>query len=172
MSSVEIRPAGPQDVAAIASLYVANWQSTYRGLLPDEFLDGMNAESAGREWSGFMRGGKNIIYVACDGDTLLGFTACEPDEKSADRLYLHSLHVSDKARGRGVGTGLIRRVWSRAQELGLTGVSVCIVRGNENARRLYTHLGAEHLEFFTDEMDGATSSSERLLWTLPPKSES
>ena len=43
-------------------------------------------------------------------------------------------------------------------------MSVCIVRGNDGARRLYEKLGAVHLVYFEDDFCGTVSHSEKLIW--------
>ena len=37
-----IFPAGPEDALALALVHVTSWRETYRGLLPDSFLDRMS----------------------------------------------------------------------------------------------------------------------------------
>jgi len=39
-----LRPAQPADAAAVARVHVRSWQVAYRGLLPDEYLDGLQPE--------------------------------------------------------------------------------------------------------------------------------
>ena len=160
-----IRDAREQDIEEIAALHVANQKSTYRGLLSDEYLDRLSAADKAEQWRAYLRHDGNRLFVACDESVFLGFAACKTDAEIPGCLYLDSLHVSPEARGSGIGTSLIRRVGSFAEENGFDSMSVCIVRGNEGARRLYLKLGASHDKFFTDYFDGATSRSEKLRWT-------
>jgi len=37
---VRIRTATPDDAAAVAAVHEASWQAAYRGVFPDEVLDG------------------------------------------------------------------------------------------------------------------------------------
>jgi hypothetical protein len=41
-TSIHILQASAQDLEAIARVLVDTWQSTFRGLLSDEFLEGMS----------------------------------------------------------------------------------------------------------------------------------
>ena len=45
-------------------------------------------------------------------------------------------------------------------------MGVCIVKGNDHARELYTKLGAEHYQDKVDDFTGETSYSEILVWNL------
>ena len=47
MAAPSIRLATMADVEALAVLHVRAWQSAYRGLLPDDLLDGISLE----EWT-------------------------------------------------------------------------------------------------------------------------
>jgi hypothetical protein len=47
---VNVRRARLQDAAAIARVHVDAWRSTYRGIVPDEHLDGMSYERSKRNW--------------------------------------------------------------------------------------------------------------------------
>ncbi len=169
MSAMELREALAPDIESVSTLWLANWQSTYRGLLPDSFLDSLTLQGAMKTWGGYAKAPENRIYAAFEDGTFLGFAACEPDTELNGCLYLHSLHVVTVARGRGVGTRLISRVWERTRELECDRLSICVVRGNENARRLYAKLGAVHYKYFTDDSDGVAYASEKLLWTSPPR---
>ena len=159
-----IREAVSKDIEAIAELYVSHWQTTYSGLLPEEYLNHLTVPYGAEKWSAFLQQPGHCLLVAREASRFLGFGACSPDPGIPDCLYLDSLHICADARGKGVGTGLIRAIGKRAVCKGYAKMSVCIVRGNERARALYTRLGAVHHCFFTDDFGGALSSSEKLLW--------
>jgi hypothetical protein len=38
-----MREAQPQDAAEVARVHVRSWQVAYRGLFPDDYLDGRSA---------------------------------------------------------------------------------------------------------------------------------
>ena len=159
-----IRSAGQEDLAAIAGLYVRNHRETYRGLLSDAYLSTLNEETALARWQAF----PSPLLVCLEGETLLGFGAGERDPELPDTWYLATLQVEKEARGKGVGTLLIRAMAKLAGERGYERMSVCIVRGNDNARDLYGKLGATHLRFFEDDFGGTLSHSEKLVWEKLP----
>ena len=41
---VEVRPARPDDAPGVASVHVRSWQVGYRGLLAQDYLDGLRPE--------------------------------------------------------------------------------------------------------------------------------
>ena len=159
-----IRSAGPDDLEAIAGIYVTNHRETYKGLLADEYFSKLTPERAGEKWAEYIQDDGKKIWVACEGDAVLGFAACRKDSEIADAWYIDSLHTASRARGRGIGTALIRTAREYASGNGYEKMSVCIVKGNEAARKLYTRLGAEHLKDFDDDFCGTVSHSEKLVW--------
>ncbi|HEX6254240.1 MAG TPA: hypothetical protein VFZ70_00375 [Euzebyales bacterium] len=38
---MHVRTAGPSDAAAMGALVVRAWQAAYRGLMPDDYVDGL-----------------------------------------------------------------------------------------------------------------------------------
>ena len=148
----------------VAALHVYNQKSTYRGLLSDDYLDHLDPADLSEKWEEFSRQDGQAIFVAWSKTGLQGFAACKKDTEYTDCLYLDALHVAPEARGQGVGTDLIRRVGQYGRENGFQTMSVCIVKGNDEARELYTKLGAVHMKDFTDHFEGTISQSEKLRW--------
>ena len=159
-----IREANIEDIGNIAELYVSNWKATYKGMLPDEYLNHLDISYGIEKWTLFLKQSNNHIFVAYEDLTFLGFGACEPDIDLDKCLYLDSLHVCANARGKGVGTKLIQIIGQYAINSNYDKISICIIKGNNNARELYRKLGAVHYLDFVDDFNGIKSNSEKLLW--------
>ena len=168
---MNIITAAETDLENIASLYVRNHKATYSGLLSAEYLSHLTYEYAFRKWDEFMRCLTGKIWVAREDEALLGFAAGMPDSDLPHTWYLESLQVEESARGKGIGTALIRAAGRFAADQGYERMSICIVRGNNRAGSLYQKLGAEHYSFFEDDFCGTPSSSEKLLWHNLPIAE-
>ena len=161
---MNIREANAEDIEPIASLYVMNWKKTYVGLLPDNFLNGLTVNEGIKKWQEYLTKEKHRIFVAYENEKILGFSACKEDEELKNCLYLDSLHVSETSRGKGVGTKLINTVGSYAYIKGYEHMSICIVKGNDNAKRIYEKMGAKHYKDFIDYFGDTESNSEKLIW--------
>ena len=159
-----IRPAETDDLDKIADLYVYNHKETYKGLLPDLYFDTLTSAYAKEKWRNYLLNQENRIWVAYEEDCFLGFSAGAADPDLSDTWLLDSLHVSKNARGKGIGTSLISKNGAHAAEAGYSKMSICIVRGNDKARSLYTKLGAEHSLYFDDPFGSTVSHSEKLIW--------
>ena len=161
---MNIREYRESDRQEIAKIYTGNWQKTYRGLLPDAFLEKMNPEDAAVKWNDYVRIPGQGIFVAEESGTVAGFAAYRPDENDEHALYLDSLHVAEEMRGQGTGTALIRTVGRYAANNNYVRMTIRIVRGNDAARALYCKLGAVHVRCFTDWFGDTPSDSEELIW--------
>ncbi len=163
-----IRPANSDAVKNIAQLYVQNHVETYKGLLPDAYFESLTVEHAIDKWLSYLNSSEKMIWVSFENGLFLGFSAGMPDEELANTWYLDSLHVTKDARGKGVGSALIRQNMTHAASQGFGKMSICIVRGNDNARKLYEKHGAEHYCYFDDNFAGSISHSEKLIWSDLP----
>lgn len=162
-NDMTIREAAERDLQNIGRLCMENWKKTYAGLLDENYLNGLTPEDCAKESRECLEDEKARLYVAYEGDTFLGFGAGLEDKELKRCFYLASLHVSEAARGKGVGTALLREIGRHARH-GYGRMSVCIVQGNDGAKRLYERLGAAHYKYFEDDFHGTKSQSEKLVW--------
>lgn len=90
-----LRPLTPEDIGALADLWVAAWQHAWAG--QPAAID----FAARREWLvTFLRAPQHRTIVADAAGRVLGFATLEGD-------YLHQLAVDPRAQGKGLGTVLL-----------------------------------------------------------------
>lgn len=106
-----IRPAAQADAPQIAAVHVASWQTTYAGMLPDEFLAGLSAERRTPQWERILErtaeGGG--VFVAEDPNGgIVGFAHVGlPAELPEYEAILYSIYLLKSAQGQGLGKGLL-----------------------------------------------------------------
>jgi ribosomal protein S18 acetylase RimI-like enzyme len=149
MTEITFRRATADDAAAIAALRVDSWRSTYRGVMPDAYLDGMRAEESAAMWSQVLTADVPTvsIFVAEAGSELVGFAAgmlLMPEKLELD-AELTAIYLKPIAQGGGVGRRLLMLVAAALQQQGATGLLVWVITDNQPARRFYEELGAELL---------------------------
>jgi N-acetylglutamate synthase-like GNAT family acetyltransferase len=113
---MDIRTATSSDLEKIAELYVKNHTETYRGLLSDAYFERLTLDYAKEKWRTYLYSAGKKIWVAYREDEFLGFTAGMKDESLADVWYLDSLHITQKSRGKGIGTAFIKTMMKSAVE--------------------------------------------------------
>src|SRR5690242_5112387 len=78
---VIIRGATVDDAAGIGRVHVLSWQSAYRGLMPQEHLDGLRAEQRAAGWRRYLERGerrREALLVAEDDGDVAGFAGVGP----------------------------------------------------------------------------------------------
>lgn len=168
----EIRIAGPEHIEQIADLYIRNWREAYKGLLSQDYLDSLTMEGVCAKWRDYIQQPNQGVYMVMETpeeggpEKLAGFVGVKPYHRIENCIYVYSLHVEPHMRGRGIGSALVKRIAEQGWEEGYPKMGVCVVCGNENARRLYAQLGAEHCMFIEDGFAGDPVPSEVMVWDL------
>jgi ribosomal protein S18 acetylase RimI-like enzyme len=118
-SPVHVRAATTSDLAAIARIHMASWHDAYRGVIPDEILDGRTVEGSLSGWRSTLKKYPDNISVAETGDALLAGFCCAGPVVDAERnapfeFEIYGLHVAPIMRRRGIGAALLRAALNRA----------------------------------------------------------
>lgn len=135
-----VRDANPHDAAEVAGVHVRSWQAAYRGLFPDDYLDGLRAEDRMAHYTfGDGSPDRPVTIVAVAGDTICGFATTGPsqDEDAADAGELYAIYLDPQAWGRGIGRSLMAEARARLSRQGFAEAILWVLEGNERAKRFY-----------------------------------
>lgn len=136
---VRVRTAEPIDALEVARVHVRSWQQGYRGLLLDDYLDGLRAEDrAARYTLGRPVGDGPETVVAVEDNTIRGFATiggCEDASGSAGELL--ALYIDPGHWGRGIGQRLMTESRDRLMLKGFCEAILWVLVGNERAERVY-----------------------------------
>jgi GNAT superfamily N-acetyltransferase len=135
-----LRPAVPDDAMPVARVHVRAWQVAYRGLIPDEHLQGLRPEDRAQRYD--FAGGdpaRPRTLVALEAHTVLGFATISParDAEAAGRGELCALYVEPDCWGRGIGQALAAAARADLYRLGFRKAMLWVVAGNARAQRFY-----------------------------------
>jgi GNAT superfamily N-acetyltransferase len=139
-----IRTAIEGDIPGIAKVLVDSWNATFRGLVPDDFLDGMSfARQEQRHRRMFALPG-TIYHVAVDAlsEAVVGFASGGPIRHPlfSYQNELYTIYVLDAWQRRRIGTHLLRAVASDLCRDGRQGLVVWVLASNPN-RSFYERHG-------------------------------
>jgi GNAT superfamily N-acetyltransferase len=142
-----VRRADLGDAAAIARVHVATWRTTYRGLLPDDFLASLTEAQYVDRWKRGIGDRSTRVYVAEDESGVVGFASGGRERAGEDGFggELYALYVDDHAQRRGHGRELVRAVVGGLREMGMHDMIIWVLRDNSDARIFYERLGGVYV---------------------------
>ena len=142
---VGLRSATPGDAHAIATVHVASWRVAYRGLLPDDVLDGLSVTDRARIWADRLTSPapRSRTLLVVDDAAVLGFASTGPaahvDDPAAGELY--AFYLDPRVWGRGHGARLHSGALGNLRVDGFTHACLWVLDGNERALRFYRWQG-------------------------------
>ena len=134
---MRIRWAVPGDAPDLADVHVTSWQAAYTGIVPADFLAGLDRERRTDWWRGVIEDGARVHVV---GRRALGF--CHPTPSSNEgwgeilSIYVHPGHW-----GQGLGSRLLTAGESTLSDAGFHKAMLWVLEENLPARRFYESQG-------------------------------
>ena len=145
-SSIVIRPARAADAEAIARVRVDSWRETYRGLIPQTYLDAMQLDASRDLWEKILTAGSDTVgvFVAEHGADIVGFGSGNrlAQPKHGFDAELSAIYIRREFQGAGLGRRLVVQTAVAQRARGATGLIVWVIAGNKAARKFYERLGA------------------------------
>jgi GNAT superfamily N-acetyltransferase len=140
-----IRPALESDADALGSVHVASWQTTYAGLVPDEYLAGLSTEGRAERWRAGLTNPESRTIVLVGELTpgeVVGFAAFGPEREGLAPYTgeLYALYLIKAAQGHGLGRALLSAAAGHLRETGHSAWMCWVLAGNP-ARGFYEAMG-------------------------------
>lgn len=145
-SDVAIVPVGPSDAADLAHVHVKAWRETYRGLLPQAYLDRMSLDAHARRFGARLEhpGANHVTLGAEARSGLVGY--CEGHAWASPfggEAEIHTLYVLRAAQGEGVGKRLLQDAVRVLKDAGANGLIIWCLAANLKARGFYERMGGQ-----------------------------
>jgi GNAT superfamily N-acetyltransferase len=141
---IEVRAAVSEDAGGVARVHVRSWQSAYRGLIAQKYLDSLEPEVWASRYT-FGRMGLRLpsTQVAIDGPTICGLvtTGLCRDMDLPNFGELMAIYVDPAYLRTGVGRLLMTAGRERLRRVGVTAASLWVLNGNVRACRFYERDG-------------------------------
>ncbi|MEV5706762.1 GNAT family N-acetyltransferase [Actinoallomurus sp. NPDC052274] len=136
---ITYRRAVTGDLPGMADVFVAAWRAGYRGVVPDEVIDALDAGTVATDLAtGLSAPGLATVLAVDAGGRPVGFARYGDDADHPGGGYLAALYVHPAASGAGVGRGLLQYAIDA-----MPGVDVrlWVFEDNDRARTLYERAG-------------------------------
>ncbi|MBP6818373.1 MAG: GNAT family N-acetyltransferase [Ferrovibrio sp.] len=150
LTHLSIRPATGPDAPALAALHVAVWQSAYRGIMPDSYLDALSLEQRTQFWTHLLAEpdpDRLVLLLEAENGTLGGFLSAgrpvdlPPGGAAVYRGEVHAMNILPSLQGRGHGRRLLVHAANWLSGRRLTPFFLWVLADNTRARDFYEILG-------------------------------
>ncbi len=157
---MNIRKALPEDAAKIARVHVDAWRTTYRGIVPDDYLALLSYEQRTEVWTRHIQEtsqGKFFIYVAEEEvGHIAGFAGGGISRKDTPDYLgeLYAIYILQEYQRRGIGRELTRTAVENLLKMKLDSMLIWVLAQNMLARSFYEALGGQLVRHSQHEIGG------------------
>lgn len=142
---MKIRPGTINDVAEIAQVYAQSWKTTYEGLVPDLFVNGMNREAALQIFADSLQP-NHFSYFLHVAETpegkLVGFAdgGKERSHPEEGRGELYAIYLLKEFQGQGIGRKLFQAAVVSLVQAGMNSMVVWVMEKSPY-KKFYEAMG-------------------------------
>ncbi|MGM0896985.1 MAG: N-acetyltransferase family protein [Bacillota bacterium] len=142
-----IRRAIASDAPGIAKVHVDSWITTYRNIVPDEYLNGLKYEEREKQWNRNLQ--HSTAFVAeNEAGEVIGF-ADGGKERSGDYPDIggevYSIYILKAYQGQGVGKMLMQAVSKELLNRDIQSMLVWVLKENHSSG-FYENLGGKVID--------------------------
>ena len=170
-SDITVRVAHPEDATNIAQVHIQSWQETYRGLMPDGYLDNLDSIEGERRLANWKKNLTNSetmrsTWVAEIDDEIIGFVSVGKgrDKEPIAEGEIYAIYLLKAYHGSGIGRALFDAGISVLKAMNMTSASLWVAKGN-STEGFYKHLGGVLQGEKIDKCGGVENLAEhRYVW--------
>ena len=158
---MNLRPATPADLPAIRDLQIASWQTAYRGILTDAFLEVEVPKVLAQRWAEWP-GPDWRVRTVWQGADLQGFVSLDLARNGG--AYVDNLHVLPTLKGHGIGRRLMAAAASDTLAEGPGAMWLTVMEENTGARTFYRRIGGQERSVQVDLLFGQPVNAIPVQW--------
>lgn len=144
-----IRRKKQKDCKGIEHVVTVSWNETYKGIVPDEFLNNLYENEDERYYNSFINFTEedNHLFVLEINDEIVGFVnaGAANDEDYNDCGEIYALYLLNKYKGNGYGKELLKVGINELKKMGYEKMIIgCLDKNISN--EFYKHLGGKYVK--------------------------
>lgn len=151
--TLQVRPATPDDLSGVLGVFLACWRESYPGVLSDAAIDAMTDERAEALWRRVLTDPRGVVLLAEREGEIVGITryaTLTGDDTTGDDTTgddsrvdgaVHSLYVSPRAHGGGIGGALLARASDELRAAGAEAATLWVFAANAPSIGFYESKG-------------------------------
>ena len=163
---MNIRKARLKDAEGIARVHVDSWRTTYKGIIPDDYLNSLSYEQRTELWKNNIGKKGNYVLVAENTEEqVIGFTDAwkRDDNDEENSIDLTSIYLLENYQGMGVGKQLLKTLFEHFNQEGYDKVFVEVLEENKT-RFFYEYYGASLVKTVEIHIAGAVLKESIYQW--------
>jgi L-amino acid N-acyltransferase YncA len=153
---MNIKRAGINDARGIAKVQVDSWKTTYRDIVPEDYLIRMDYKSREQKWKDIISNGGTVFVAENSAGQIVGFSSCGPQRDNKYSQYrgeLYAIYILKDYQRRGLGKLLVTPLIDEFLQQGIFTMTVIVLKDN-NFRLFYEALGAKKIDTIDTEISG------------------
>ncbi len=152
MSKIKIRKAEYTDCMKLSKLKKEVWETTYRGLFPDEKIDNYDYEKNEEKFKGFIDNPNQELYVATSENEPIGFIEFgEPNIPFMDfKQEIGLLYIRKDFQQQGIGKQLFSIAMEYIKGTGADKFFLICLKYNFETRKFYEKMGGKIIQIDDD----------------------
>lgn len=147
--NILIRKRNIEDCKDIAHVVTVAWNETYKGIVPDCFLEELKNNESERTKNSiekFDEKNNNQLVLEVDGK-VVGFTnyGKSDDGEFENCGEIFALYIISQYKGNGYGRKLVNEVINELKKLGFDKMIIACLKGNPS-NEFYKHIGGIYIK--------------------------
>jgi len=143
------------DVTGVTKVQVDSWRTTFKGIVPDAFLESLSYAKREPIWKRAII--ENNLYIAEDENGhVIGFSAGGKERTGNYETYsgeLYTIFILKEHQGKGLGRLLVKLVVEDLKKSNLNSMIIWVIKEN-SACQFYEALGGKEIDTREIEMGG------------------
>ncbi|MGE7929817.1 N-acetyltransferase family protein [Lysinibacillus xylanilyticus] len=163
---MNIRKANSQDAQGIGKVHVDSWRTTYKGILPDDFLNNLSYEQRTELWKKNISDATNYVLVAeNEQNEIIGFATGGTRKTNLvpNATDLTSIYLLEEYQGMGIGKQLLKEIFAYFKLKGYEKVFVEVLADNKT-RNFYEYYGAQYVNNIEIKIGGKVLEELIYVW--------
>ncbi|WP_105620021.1 GNAT family N-acetyltransferase [Vallitalea okinawensis] len=163
---MQIRSARKNDCINIAKVQVDSNRSTYRGIMPDLYLDSLSYEQKSQSWEKrlFQDPQNEFAYVVVCDNKIVGFLCASSNRTHPHyEREIHSLYILHNYQRRGIGKKLMKKVIERYKNEEINSLILWTLHENKS-KYFYEYVGGKLVEERIIDRGGKKLKSIAFCW--------
>ncbi|MFJ8066936.1 GNAT family N-acetyltransferase [Psychrobacillus sp. NPDC096426] len=131
---MNIRKATLLDARGIAQVHVDSWITTYRNIVPDEYLNQLTYDAREQLWKKNL-GNDNAFVAENENGKIIGFADGGKERTGKYRNLdgeLYSIYILSENQSQGIGRLLLKEVVNELKNKGMNSMLIWVLKDNRS----------------------------------------